>query len=140
MKRIYTITTMVIFLLTSSLLFSSCNSVKGLSKQIKTYSRTIKWKAYSAGASFIEDGKQKEIIADRVEFFNGKNVVDFALVDVSIADDKKTATAIVQYSYIQERTQSFKAFNEVQLWKKTGTKWKLSGVIKAETKKPTHLD
>ena len=140
MRKYLGISIVAIFLLTSLTLLSSCNKVKDLNKQIKTYSRTIKWKAYSAGASFIEKDKQKEIVGSRVKFFAGKNVVDFAIVDISLAEDKKSATAIVQYSFIEERTQSFKAFNEVQLWKAYGSKWRLSKVIKAESRKPTHLD
>jgi hypothetical protein len=120
----------------------SCSSmkIKKLSKDIKTYSRTLKWGAYGASASFIEEDVRKDIINNRVNFLDGKKIVDYALVDIALDDDQQTATAVVQYSYINQKNQSLHAFNEVQLWKSTRGKWRLSKIIKAKSHTPTHLD
>jgi len=141
MHKTMRITGTILALVLSLSIVSCTSKVKKLNDKIKIYNKTMQWGLLTSAAPLIDEPSRKDLIEERVKFLNGKNIVDSALVDLSINKKDKNATAIVQYSYIEERTQNLKIFNEIQLWKEIKGNWYLSKIIGAKkTKKPTHLD
>lgn len=132
---------LLVLVATAAFLVISCSSkYTSLRKRMEGYSRIMKWGAYTAAGNFIHEDSKQEVMKKILSFMKGKDIVDFGIVDVSFDENTNDATAIVQYAYIDQRTQSYKAYNEMQLWKKAKTKWYLSKIISAQRDNPTHLD
>ena len=123
-------------------LFSGCakSKMKRLSETINKYNKTLKWGAYSASSLMMTEDSRKELTQRILKELNNKNIVDYAIADMSYDEESKTATAIVQYSYINQRTQSLHNFAEIQLWSLTKGSWRLSNILESRKAKGTHLD
>ena len=114
----------------------SCAGVKveQLNDTIDKYNRALKWGGYQASAPLIDESVRQKLLAKKLKEMQDKNIVEYSLADLSISQDQKTATAVVQYSYIDQKTQSVHGFGELQVWKMVKGEWFLANIIESKDK------
>ena len=116
--------------------FLACAGMKigNLKETIDKYNKAIKWAGYASTAGMIEEAERQAILEKKLKEMNDKNVVEYSLGDLSLSGDGKSATALVQYSLINQKYQSLENSIELQLWKKIDGRWYLSKIINPNEK------
>jgi hypothetical protein len=103
--------------------------MSGLTDTIERFNRTLKWGGYPASAPMIDSESRDSLLEQKVKEMQGKNIVEYTVGDLSIDKTSETATALVQYSYINQRYQSVHNLTELQIWKYKNKNWFLSKII-----------
>lgn len=123
-------------------LILSCSGmkVKDLNDTIEKYNRALKWGGYSAVTPLMEESAKQTLLQKKMKEMQDKSIVEYALSDLSLDNSGKVATALVQYSCINQKTQSLNEFGEIQIWENIKGKWYLSKIISSEEKKQNNPD
>lgn len=123
-------------------LLLSCSGmkIKNLNDTIEKYNMALRWGGYSAVTPLIEESERETFIGKKMKDMQNKNIVDYGLSNISLDNDGKAATALVQYSFIDQNSQSLNSYGEIQIWKLIKGQWYLSKIIESDKKVPRNTN
>ena len=134
---------LLIFFLGVALCTLACGKqrVTSLNTTIDSYWRSVRWNAPGNLAGYVEENGRQAFMEEISKKLDNIRVVDFNVVNVTMAKSKKSALAQVRYTYYFVDTQNLVADQELQRWNyESGRGWQLqvneAGQVKPQKPAP----
>lgn len=117
-----------LLLAASAFFFAACGASRAdnLAEALKSYNNALRWKGYMAAGTLVADEARAKFSGQKIASLQGRNIVDYSVLDFSLNEAKDEANVIVFYSLYSDNDGMLLNTQETQTWRWRNGKWQLS--------------